>query len=149
MINDFITGYLGAAGALAALIRRAREGGSYHVKVNLASTAMWYSSLGLFNRDELDFSGEEHKLLPPDSQLRVIRRIGEHIFTLEHADHGQVTDFLMRDTILPDQRIRHMGRREDAAEGLFALKLGRRTDTWQHGCGHVAQEQYHIFVFVG
>jgi len=38
--NDYITGYLGAFGALVALGRRAREGGSYHVRVSLCQTAM-------------------------------------------------------------------------------------------------------------
>jgi crotonobetainyl-CoA:carnitine CoA-transferase CaiB-like acyl-CoA transferase len=47
MINDFITGYMGAAGATAALLKRAAEGGSWHVTVNLTRTAMWYQSLGL------------------------------------------------------------------------------------------------------
>ena len=47
MINDFITGYVGAVGATAALLRRAAEGGSWHVTVNLTRTAMWYQSLGL------------------------------------------------------------------------------------------------------
>ena len=36
VMNDFVAGYLGAAGIQAALIRRAKEGGSYHVRVNLA-----------------------------------------------------------------------------------------------------------------
>jgi len=47
LINDYITGYMGAAGATAALLKRAKEGGSYHVTVNLARCAMWYQSLGL------------------------------------------------------------------------------------------------------
>jgi putative sterol carrier protein len=47
MINDFITGYMGALGATAALLRRSREGGSYHVVVSLTRNAMWYRSLGL------------------------------------------------------------------------------------------------------
>ena len=38
--NDYITGYLGAYGALFALARRAKEGGSYHVRVSLCQTAM-------------------------------------------------------------------------------------------------------------
>ncbi len=47
LINDYITGYLGAVGASAALIKRATEGGSWHVTVSLAKTAMWCTSLGL------------------------------------------------------------------------------------------------------
>jgi crotonobetainyl-CoA:carnitine CoA-transferase CaiB-like acyl-CoA transferase len=46
LINDYITGYLGAIGAMAALIKRATEGGSWHVTVNLTRTAMWCGSLG-------------------------------------------------------------------------------------------------------
>ena len=38
--NDYITGYLGAYGTLLALARRAREGGSYHVRVSLCQTGM-------------------------------------------------------------------------------------------------------------
>ena len=38
--NDYITGYLGAYGVLLALARRAKEGGSYHVRVSLCQTAM-------------------------------------------------------------------------------------------------------------
>lgn len=43
---DYITGYLAAAGAAAALLRRIREGGSWHVQVSLSATAMWLASLG-------------------------------------------------------------------------------------------------------
>lgn len=41
--NDYVTGYLAAYGAAAALLRRAENGGSYHVKVSLCQTAMWTS----------------------------------------------------------------------------------------------------------
>lgn len=47
MINDYITGHMGAIGAIAALIKRTTEGGSWHVTVNLTRTAMWCGSLGL------------------------------------------------------------------------------------------------------
>jgi hypothetical protein len=38
---DYVTGSLGALGVISALRRRAHEGGSYHVKVSLAQSAMW------------------------------------------------------------------------------------------------------------
>lgn len=44
--NDYITGYLAAYGMAVALLRRADEGGSYHVRVSLSRTAMWIQSLG-------------------------------------------------------------------------------------------------------
>jgi crotonobetainyl-CoA:carnitine CoA-transferase CaiB-like acyl-CoA transferase len=44
-VNDYTTGYLGALGVMCALTRRATEGGSWHVRVSLARTAMWIMSL--------------------------------------------------------------------------------------------------------
>jgi len=66
VMNDFIAGYLGAAGIQAALIRRAKEGGSYHVRVNLARCAMWFMSLGKFDTD-VPGTGEQNQLLAPDT----------------------------------------------------------------------------------
>ncbi|MGF6773203.1 crotonobetainyl-CoA:carnitine CoA-transferase CaiB-like acyl-CoA transferase [Paraburkholderia sp. GAS199] len=43
---DHATGYLAAFGAMAALARRATEGGSWHVKVSLAQTGRWLQSFG-------------------------------------------------------------------------------------------------------
>jgi crotonobetainyl-CoA:carnitine CoA-transferase CaiB-like acyl-CoA transferase len=63
LINDFITGYMGALGAAAGLIKQQREGGSWHVTVNLTRTAMWYQTLGLVdpeaaNSDEQSTIGD-------------------------------------------------------------------------------------------
>ena len=64
LINDYVTGYLGAAGASAALVKRAVEGGSWHVTVNLTRAAMWCGSLGLVN-PALAGSDDEHSLREP------------------------------------------------------------------------------------
>jgi crotonobetainyl-CoA:carnitine CoA-transferase CaiB-like acyl-CoA transferase len=64
LINDYITGYMGAIGATAALIKRATEGGSWHVTVNLTKSAMWCGSLGLVD-PELAGCDEEHSLAQP------------------------------------------------------------------------------------
>jgi crotonobetainyl-CoA:carnitine CoA-transferase CaiB-like acyl-CoA transferase len=64
MINDYITGYLGAAGAAAALVKRATEGGSWHVTVSLTRTAMWCGSLGLVD-PALAGCDDEHSLREP------------------------------------------------------------------------------------
>ncbi|WP_137925713.1 CoA transferase [Cupriavidus sp. 2SB] len=45
-VLDHASGYLLALGAMAALHRRASEGGSWHVRVSLAQTAQWLRSLG-------------------------------------------------------------------------------------------------------
>jgi crotonobetainyl-CoA:carnitine CoA-transferase CaiB-like acyl-CoA transferase len=46
-LNDYITAYLAAAGALGALYRRAREGGSYEVEASLTRASMFVMELGL------------------------------------------------------------------------------------------------------
>ncbi|MBT3989153.1 MAG: CoA transferase [Rhodospirillaceae bacterium] len=43
---DHATGYLLAFGVMAALLRRAQEGGSWHVQVSLAQTGQWLQNLG-------------------------------------------------------------------------------------------------------
>jgi crotonobetainyl-CoA:carnitine CoA-transferase CaiB-like acyl-CoA transferase len=48
-LADLVTGYLAAAGMMAALLRRAEEGGSYHVKLSLARSAMWVQALGFLD----------------------------------------------------------------------------------------------------
>jgi len=45
-VVDHAAGYLAAFGALVALARRARDGGSYLVRVSLAQTGRWVDALG-------------------------------------------------------------------------------------------------------
>jgi crotonobetainyl-CoA:carnitine CoA-transferase CaiB-like acyl-CoA transferase len=45
-VLDHATGYLLAYGAMTALLRRASEGGSWHVRASLAQTGFWLRSLG-------------------------------------------------------------------------------------------------------
>jgi crotonobetainyl-CoA:carnitine CoA-transferase CaiB-like acyl-CoA transferase len=45
-VLDYGAGYLLAFGALVALLRQAREGGSWHVQVSLAGVGAWLRSLG-------------------------------------------------------------------------------------------------------
>ena len=65
LINDYITGYMGAVGATAGLVKRATEGGSWHVTVNLTRTAMWCGSLGLVDPERAGCD-EEHRLGAPE-----------------------------------------------------------------------------------
>ncbi|MBL8381541.1 MAG: CoA transferase [Burkholderiales bacterium] len=45
-ILDYASGFLMAFAAQAALLRQAREGGSWHLRVSLARTGLWLRSLG-------------------------------------------------------------------------------------------------------
>lgn len=64
MFNDFITGYIAAAGATAALVKRATVGGSWEGSVNLTRNAMWSLGLGLVDPARAG-SDEEHSLGEP------------------------------------------------------------------------------------
>lgn len=71
VVCDFLTGYLGAIGVQAALLRRAQEGGSYRVSVNLAQTVMLEQAFGLVDGPtllKLDELGPEHQPQPPNLQ---------------------------------------------------------------------------------
>jgi crotonobetainyl-CoA:carnitine CoA-transferase CaiB-like acyl-CoA transferase len=64
LINDFITGYMGALGAAAGLIKQHTEGGSWHVTVNLTRNAMWYQTLGLVDPADAG-RDDEHTIREP------------------------------------------------------------------------------------
>ena len=79
---DYVSGYLMAFGAMAALERRAREGGSWLVRVSLARTGKWITERGRV--DAAALAG-----LPPDLPAELIARLSE-------------------ETVSPAGRIRHL-----------------------------------------
>lgn len=69
VICDIMTGYLGAIGVKAALFRRAKEGGSYSVRVNLTQTTQFIMSLGFNDKkvfENLEDLGPEHQIMKPN-----------------------------------------------------------------------------------
>ena len=93
LLNDFVTGYLGAAGATAALLRRSREGGTYTVNVSLTRNAMWCASLGTVG--PLDKS-EPHRLETPRmievaTPLGQLRRLAPAVSLSETYPSWQTT----------------------------------------------------------
>lgn len=50
-MNDYLAPYLGGAGIMGALLRRAREGGSYHVTTSLTQASMWVLAQGRLDAD--------------------------------------------------------------------------------------------------
>ena len=68
-IADNVVGWLGTTGILAALRRRAIEGGSYRVVVSLTRTVLWLLSLGIFDKAYAKAtagSTDEHTYIAPD-----------------------------------------------------------------------------------
>ncbi|GII83094.1 hypothetical protein Ssi03_10840 [Sphaerisporangium siamense] len=82
-VLDHATGWLAALGALAGLLRRRAEGGSWHAELSLARTAQWLDGLGRVDGqgaadpDPSDFLAE---MDGPDGRLTYVRppgRIGD------------------------------------------------------------------------
>jgi crotonobetainyl-CoA:carnitine CoA-transferase CaiB-like acyl-CoA transferase len=69
VICDLLTGKMAAIGIQAALLRRARDGGSYSVQVALSQGCTWLMSLGLVPKADLPniaSMGPEHQLMKPN-----------------------------------------------------------------------------------
>jgi crotonobetainyl-CoA:carnitine CoA-transferase CaiB-like acyl-CoA transferase len=76
---DYTTGYLAALGSLAALWRRAREGGSYHVRVSLCQTARWLArttSTAPAGTDRKGFGDVESYLITSETPFGRLRHLG-------------------------------------------------------------------------
>jgi hypothetical protein len=49
-VNDCVMSWLGAVGTLAALRRRATEGGSYRVRISLARLSLWLLQIDVYDK---------------------------------------------------------------------------------------------------
>jgi crotonobetainyl-CoA:carnitine CoA-transferase CaiB-like acyl-CoA transferase len=70
VVNDYLTSWIAQVGVVAALRRRAVEGGSYHVHVSLTRIALWLISLGIFDKEwaaKTAGSAEDHRYLDPET----------------------------------------------------------------------------------
>jgi crotonobetainyl-CoA:carnitine CoA-transferase CaiB-like acyl-CoA transferase len=70
VVNDYLTAWLVQAGIVAALRRRAEEGGSYHVHVSLTRVALWLLTLGIFDKAwawRTADASEAHRYLDPET----------------------------------------------------------------------------------
>jgi crotonobetainyl-CoA:carnitine CoA-transferase CaiB-like acyl-CoA transferase len=73
---DYLTGYFAAIGAMAALLRRSREGGSWRVVVSLARTAEWMWEMA-------DTLGRKTHIPPaslPDSEAGAYKQVIDSSF---------------------------------------------------------------------
>jgi crotonobetainyl-CoA:carnitine CoA-transferase CaiB-like acyl-CoA transferase len=93
-LADLMSGYFSAAGMMAALLRRATEGGSYHLKVSLTRTSMWVQELGMLGAEEIE--GLPHKDTHPyqtavaDTAFGSVRTLANPIrFSTLRLPHNQ------------------------------------------------------------
>jgi crotonobetainyl-CoA:carnitine CoA-transferase CaiB-like acyl-CoA transferase len=75
---DYTTGYNGAYGVLLALARRAREGGSYHVRVSLCRSGMY-----IYKQGHVQYPKADMGLSAAELDSIMIKSMGGH-GTLKH-----------------------------------------------------------------
>jgi crotonobetainyl-CoA:carnitine CoA-transferase CaiB-like acyl-CoA transferase len=78
---DYVSGYLMAFGAMVALARRAREGGSWVVRVSLARTGKWIVERGLLDAAAAAAVPRE---LPEDEIERITQRSPSPLGLIRH-----------------------------------------------------------------
>ena len=69
VVNDYAMAWLAAAGTMAALKRRATEGGSYRVRISLVRLSLWLLQMGIFDKAyarSVAGSEKDHAYLPPE-----------------------------------------------------------------------------------
>ena len=88
---DYTTGYLAAYGILLALARRAREGGSYHVRASLCQSGMFIYRQGqtAFEREEMGLHTDELDRLrtTTTTEQGTFRHLGPVLGLSETAPH--------------------------------------------------------------
>ncbi len=78
---DYVSGYLMAFGAMVALARRAKEGGSWRVRVSLARTGKWIVERGLL--EAADLANVPHDL-PEDEIARITQISASPLGSIRH-----------------------------------------------------------------
>ncbi len=78
---DYVSGYLMAFGAMVALARRAREGGSWLVRVSLARTGKWLVDRGLLDGPAAVAAPAE---LPADEIERITQQSPSPLGLIRH-----------------------------------------------------------------
>lgn len=80
VVSDYLCAWLAQVGVVAALRRRAAEGGSYHVHVSLTRVALWMLSLGIFDKawaHRTAGSAQAHLYLDPET-FRAATPMGDY-----------------------------------------------------------------------
>ncbi|MDB5999187.1 MAG: acyl-CoA hydratase [Rhizobacter sp.] len=91
-MNDYLTAYLAASGALGALVRRAREGGSYHVKTSLTQSSMWVLARGVLPDAALLTPPAPY--VPSDDHMRTMASpFGELRYAAPIAEFSETSPF--------------------------------------------------------
>ena len=69
VVDDYLVAWLTTTAIVTTLVRRAKEGGSYRIHVNLSRCVLWMLTLGLFDKDYANKtagSSTEHQFSDPD-----------------------------------------------------------------------------------
>ncbi|BGE81140.1 CoA transferase [Staphylococcus petrasii] len=102
VVNDYVVSWLLEAAAIKALERRAEEGGSYKIQVNLTRVSLYLLSLGIFDKafvKDTYNSDEEHAIVDPD-QFETDTPLGHYVGITEQVKMSE-TPGHYKYTLLP------------------------------------------------
>lgn len=88
VVNDYVISWLLETAAIKALERRAQEGGSYKVQVNLSRVSLYLLSLGIFDKKYVNNtynSTDEHKIVSPE-QFEEETPLGHYIGVTDQVE---------------------------------------------------------------
>lgn len=88
VVNDYVISWLLETAAIKALERRAQEGGSYKVQVNLSRVSLYLLSLGIFDKKYVNStynSTDEHKIVSPE-QFEEETPLGHYIGVTDQVE---------------------------------------------------------------
>ncbi|MDQ1119100.1 MULTISPECIES: CoA transferase [Pseudoxanthomonas] len=96
LLNDYLAAILGAAGVAEALRRRAVEGGTYHVHLDLARVCMWIQDLGLLSREQVIGLPPPNAARLKDRCVRVPGPFGETTYLPTRINYSDIRPVLSR-----------------------------------------------------
>ncbi|MBW3126679.1 CoA transferase [Staphylococcus xylosus] len=102
VVNDYVISWLLETGAIKALERRAKEGGSYRVQVNLSRVSLYLMSLGIFEKayvNEVFNTTDTHAIVAPD-QFESETPLGHYIGVTDQVIMSE-TPGHYRTTLIP------------------------------------------------
>lgn len=102
VVNDYVISWLLETGAIKALERRAKEGGSYRVQVNLSRVSLYLMSLGIFEKayvNEVFNTTDTHAIVAPE-QFESETPLGHYIGVTDQVIMSE-TPGHYRTTLIP------------------------------------------------
>jgi crotonobetainyl-CoA:carnitine CoA-transferase CaiB-like acyl-CoA transferase len=94
VVNDYITSWIASVAAMAALKRRAIEGGSYRIHVSMVRLALWLIQMGIFDKGYARATAgtADHEYLAPET-FQVETPLGPYQGVTDQVSMSETPEF--------------------------------------------------------